>query len=87
MSAISIPAVIFPKAANAMPALLPASADAIDQVVVINDASVAKGGATGMVLEMLRHLDERGLKTIFICGDDGIGFSSSATRVEPLRPV
>ncbi len=70
-----------------MPALLPASADAIDQVVVINDASVAKGGATGMVLEMLRHLEERGLKTVFICGDDGIGFSSSATRVEPLRGV
>ena len=67
-----------------MPALSQALVDAIDQVVVINDASVAKGGATGMVLETLRHLQERGIKTVFICGDDGIGFSGAATKIEPL---
>jgi glycosyltransferase involved in cell wall biosynthesis len=69
------------------PAPSPASIDAIDQVVVINDASVAKGGATGVALETLRLLEGRGLEVVMICGDDGSGYCGAATRIEPMSGI
>jgi glycosyltransferase involved in cell wall biosynthesis len=41
------------------------------RVVVLNDASVARGGATGLALDSIRALRARGLKVTFIAGDDG----------------
>jgi glycosyltransferase involved in cell wall biosynthesis len=67
--------------------LLPPIGCPIDQVVVINDASIAKGGATGMVLKTLGLLEERRIKASFICGDDGKGFSGAATKVEPMGGI
>jgi glycosyltransferase involved in cell wall biosynthesis len=73
---------------NPRAALLPSSIDCpIDQVVIINDASIAKGGATEMALKTLRLLEERGIRASFICGDDGKGFSGAATKVEPVGGI
>jgi glycosyltransferase involved in cell wall biosynthesis len=44
---------------------------AVRHVVVVNDASVARGGATGLALESIRGLRRRGLDVTLICGDDG----------------
>lgn len=48
-------------------------------VVVINDASVAKGGATGLALLSARLLATRGLKVTYISGDDGTDFPLADT--------
>lgn len=42
----------------------------IDRVVIINDLSEAKGGATGLALLAARLLVQRGVPVTFICGDD-----------------
>jgi len=42
-----------------------------ERVVILNDASVAKGGATGIALESAELLTERGVAVTFISGDDG----------------
>ncbi len=42
-----------------------------DRVVVINDASVARGGATALALLSVSLLAARGLPVTFVCGDDG----------------
>ena len=86
MSAMSTPTMTFSKATSQMPTLLPAPV-AIDRVVVINDEFVARGGAAGVALEILRLLERRGLKVVLICGDDGSGFSGAATNIEPLRGI
>jgi glycosyltransferase involved in cell wall biosynthesis len=70
---------------RAGPLSAPASVRLLDQVVVINDLSVAKGGATGIALKSLRLLDERGIRTTLICGDDGSEFSDGASEIEPLN--
>lgn len=43
----------------------------LSRVVVINDASIARGGATGLALLSIRKLRERGIPVTFIVGDDG----------------
>jgi glycosyltransferase involved in cell wall biosynthesis len=46
---------------------------AINRVVVINDASVARGGATGMATLSARLLAARGIPVTFLSGDSGQG--------------
>ena len=48
----------------------------IDRVVVINDRSHARGGATALALLSARLLAERGVPVTYIAGDDGEGFAS-----------
>lgn len=43
----------------------------IDRVVVINDLSQAKGGATGLALLSVRLFRQLHIPVTFICGDDG----------------
>lgn len=43
----------------------------ITKVVVINDASQAFGGATGLALLGVRLLRARGIEVVFVCGDSG----------------
>lgn len=43
----------------------------IDRVVILNDVSVARGGATGLALASVRHLRAAGIPVTFITGDDG----------------
>ncbi|PSL18461.1 glycosyltransferase [Shimia abyssi] len=43
----------------------------VQKVVVINDASQARGGATGLALLSVRLLRERGVPVVYVCGDDG----------------
>lgn len=59
-------------AATGERALLPtrAVAGTPDRVVVINDISVMKGGATSIALTGARMLHERGVPVTFITGDD-----------------
>ena len=48
----------------------------IDRVVVINDRSHARGGATALALLSARLLAERGVPVTYIAGDDGEGFAA-----------
>lgn len=41
------------------------------RVVVINDASSARGGATGLTIELMKGLRARGVPVTFVCGDGG----------------
>ncbi|MEM9785156.1 MAG: glycosyltransferase family 4 protein [Pseudomonadota bacterium] len=41
------------------------------KVVILNDASVARGGATGLALLQAQSLAARGIKTTFVTGDRG----------------
>ena len=43
----------------------------VSRVVVFNDASVARGGATGLALLSIRMLRERGIAVTYIVGDSG----------------
>ena len=43
----------------------------IDRVVVLNDVSIARGGATALALASVRALRGRGIAVTFITGDDG----------------
>lgn len=43
----------------------------LPHLVVINDFSVAKGGATGLALVSMRRLHKRGVKITYIVGDSG----------------
>ena len=45
----------------------------IDRVVVVNDSSVAKGGAAVLALLCARTLLARGIAVTFLCGDSGDG--------------
>jgi len=45
---------------------------ALDRIVVINDSSVARGGATGLALLSVNLLAARGLPITLICGDQGV---------------
>tara|TARA_R110002096_G_scaffold189191_13_gene369460 strand:+ start:3188 stop:4408 length:1221 start_codon:yes stop_codon:yes gene_type:complete len=44
---------------------------ALTKVVVINDASMAFGGATGLALLSVRQLRARGIAVTYVCGDRG----------------
>lgn len=43
----------------------------LKRIVIVNDASVPRGGATGLAVLSARRLLERGHAVTFICGDDG----------------
>jgi len=43
----------------------------IDRVVVLNDVSIARGGATSLALDSIRALRARGIPVTLIVGDDG----------------
>ena len=60
---------------------------AIDRVVIINDLSEARGGATAIALESLRLLEEQGIETAFISGDDGAGLVGKVSKLEALGSV
>lgn len=47
------------------------SAPTLDRVVIINDASLARGGATGLALLEARGLKKIGIQVTYICGDAG----------------
>ncbi|SLN53447.1 Glycogen synthase [Roseivivax jejudonensis] len=40
------------------------------RVVILNDASVARGGATGLALLQAKNLAARGIETVFLAADD-----------------
>jgi glycosyltransferase involved in cell wall biosynthesis len=42
-----------------------------DRVVIVNDTSTARGGATELALMSMRLLRGRGLAVTYLCGDDG----------------
>jgi len=52
-------------------------------VVVLNDSSVAKGGATGLAILSAQMLQARGHKTTFISGDRGDDGALAACGIEP----
>lgn len=54
----------------------------IDRVVVIDDYSLARGGATGLALLSARLLRQRGIAVSYLCGDDGDNTALGATGVE-----
>lgn len=43
----------------------------LSRVVILNDASRALGGATGLAMLSAREMYKRGLDVIYVCGDDG----------------
>lgn len=43
----------------------------LPRIMILNDRSVARGGATGMSLLTARMLKERGRDVVFVTGDDG----------------
>ncbi|WP_444430903.1 hypothetical protein ACTTAM_08565 [Rhodobacter capsulatus] len=49
------------------------------KVVILNDASVARGGATGLALLQARLLRARGLAVVFASADRGAGPRRCAT--------
>lgn len=53
-----------------------------DRVVVINDASVARGGATGLALLSAQLLRRRGLSVTFVCGDAGEAAALTALGID-----
>ncbi len=52
------------------------------KVVILNDSSVAKGGATGLAVLSARLLRERGVPTTFIAGDAGDDGALAAQGVD-----
>jgi len=56
----------------------------VTRIVVINDASQARGGATGLALLSVRLLRESGLDVTYICGDGGDNDELKAMGVEVI---
>jgi glycosyltransferase involved in cell wall biosynthesis len=54
----------------------------IDRVVVVNDSSLAKGGATGLALASALAFRKRGLAVTLLCGDDGMNPELAAAGIE-----
>ena len=52
------------------------------RIVLINDASVGRGGATGLALFLAELLAERGREVVYLCGDSGEGFSLADKGVQ-----
>ena len=46
---------------------------ALKHIVLLNDSSVVKGGATGLAIRAARQLAARGYGVTFVSGDDGEG--------------
>ncbi|RVT86912.1 glycosyltransferase [Rhodobacteraceae bacterium CCMM004] len=53
-----------------------------DRVVILNDASVARGGATGLALWSVRLLRARGVPVTYVCGDGGDDGAVAATGAD-----
>lgn len=43
------------------------------RIILINDASIGRGGATGLALLLAELLAERGREVVYLCGDSGTG--------------
>lgn len=57
-----------------------------ERVVVINDVSIARGGATGMALASIALLANAGIRVTFIAGDDGpAGPPAGASEFVPVH--
>lgn len=54
---------------------------ALERVVVLNDLSQAKGGATGLALMSARRLSAAGLDVTYICGDEGHSAEAGSAQV------
>jgi glycosyltransferase involved in cell wall biosynthesis len=54
----------------------------VERIVVLNDATKARGGATGLALLSIRRLRERGYAVTYIVGDDGSSDELMALGVE-----
>lgn len=54
----------------------------VARVVIVNDASTARGGATGLAILQARVLRSRGVPVTFFAGDDGAGEALRALGVE-----
>lgn len=52
------------------------------RVVIVNDASVARGGATSLALLSARLLTKRGVPITYIAGDDGAAEDLAALSIE-----
>lgn len=60
------------------------SADRAPHVVVLNDASVARGGATGLALLSARRLRMRGHRVTYVSGDAGDDGTLARLGVRPI---
>lgn len=56
------------------------------RVVMVNDSSIARGGATGLALLSARLLAERGIAVTYLAGDDGAAKDLAALGVD-IRPL
>jgi glycosyltransferase involved in cell wall biosynthesis len=56
----------------------------IDRIVVINDLSVARGGATGLALLSARLFREQGIPVTYLCGDGGESAELAALGIETV---
>jgi glycosyltransferase involved in cell wall biosynthesis len=54
----------------------------VKRVVILNDASTARGGATGLALQSMRALVSRSIPVTFITGDDGLNDELQAIGVD-----
>ena len=54
----------------------------IERIVVVNDASVAAGGATGLALASVEAFRQRGYATTYLAGDSGENAALTAMGVE-----
>lgn len=60
------------------------SAPQAPRVVIINDAAVARGGATGLALLSAKLLRARGCAVTYICGDDGDDGALASAGIEVI---
>ncbi len=54
----------------------------MDRIVILNDSSVARGGATALAIMAARDLAARGHRVTYLCGDAGDGGALAAAGVE-----
>ncbi|BAT61483.1 glycogen synthase [Variibacter gotjawalensis] len=54
----------------------------IDRLVVINDVSVVRGGATNVAMTSVRLLSERGIPVTYFTGDDGLNADEKLQDVD-----
>ena len=53
-----------------------------ERLVIVNDVSVANGGATALALLELRLMRARGVKVTYVTGDDGANPEFDALDIE-----
>lgn len=54
------------------------------RLVILNDASVARGGATGLALLSARLMRARGLQVVLFCGDEGANPDLAEAGIEVI---